>query len=69
MLGLRCWEGFAVVESEAYSVVVVCSLTAVVSLVAEHRLEGTQASIFVPQGLSCGSWALECSLRSCGAWA
>ena len=37
--GLRCGEGFSVVvESEGCSPVVVCSLTAVVSLVAEHRL-------------------------------
>lgn len=39
VLGLGCREGFSVVvEREGCSLAVVCSLTAVVSLVAEHRL-------------------------------
>ena len=38
-------------------------LTVVVSLVAEHRLLGAQASVVG------GSWALEHRLDSCGAWA
>ena len=51
---------------------VVCTpLTAVASLVAGRGLEGTRAQEFATQGLgSCGSWALEHRLSSCGsrAW-
>ena len=43
MLGLRCREGF--------SLVVVCGLlTAVASLVAEHRLYGSWASVIAAPG-------------------
>ena len=45
-------------------------LIAVASLVVEHRLQGTRASVVVAYGLSSfGSWALEHRLDSCGAWA
>ena len=43
-------------------------LIAVASLVAEHWALGAQASVVVSCGLSsCGSWALERRLSSCGA--
>ena len=43
-------------------------LIAVASLVEEHCLLGAQASVVVARGLSsCGSWALERRLSSCGA--
>ena len=43
-------------------------LVAVASLVAEHGALGTRASVVVARGLSsCGSWALEGRLSSCGA--
>ena len=70
-LDLRCCVGFSLVaSSRGYSVVTVCRLLiAVASLVAEHRLGGTQASAVVAQGLnSCSSWALKHMLSSCGAW-
>ena len=45
-------------------------LIVVASLVVEHRLKGTQASVVGVHGLSsCGSWVLEHRLGSCGAWA
>ena len=45
-------------------------LIVVASLVVEHRLQGTRASVVVAYGLSSfGSWALEHRLDSCGAWA
>ena len=45
-------------------------LIVVASLVAEHRLSGTQASVAVAQGLiSCGSQAPEHRLSSCGTLA
>ena len=44
-------------------------LIAVASLVAEHGLQGARASVAVMLGLSsCGLYALECRLSSCGAW-
>ena len=42
-----------VAESEDYSLVVVRGLIAVASLVAEHRLESTWASVVVAHELSC----------------
>ena len=54
-----------------YSLVVVCEpLIAVASVLVEHRLWSTRASVVVAGGLS--SWdsqALEHRLHSCGAWA
>ena len=45
-------------------------LVAAASLVAEHRLWGTQASVAEAHGLrSCSSQALEHRLNNCGAWA
>ena len=60
-----------VAESRDYSLVVVHGLLiAVASLIAEHRLQGTRASVAVAHRLiSCGSWALECGLSSLGTWA
>ena len=54
-----------------FSVVVVRGLLIVVaSLVGEHRFQGIWASVVSARGLSsCGPWALEHRLRSCGAWA
>ena len=47
VLGLRCCTGFSlVVGSEGYSLAVVLRILVVVaSLVAEHRLWSTQASV------------------------
>ena len=67
-----CWVFIAVhglslvVESGDYSLVVVCwFLSAVASLVAEHRLYGAGASVAVARGLShCRSQALEHRLSS-----
>ena len=43
---------------------------AVASLIAEHRIWGTWASVVAACELSsCGSWALEHSLSNCGAGA
>ena len=70
-LDLHCCAGFSLVaSSRGYSVVMVCRfLIAVASLVAEHRLWGTQASAVAAQGLnSCSSWALKYMLSSCDAW-
>ena len=67
MLGLHCCTGFTLVAaSRGYSLVAVCRLLiVVVSLVAEHRLQGMQASVVAAQGLNtCGSWALEHRLNS-----
>ena len=55
MLALRCCRGF--------SPVVVCRLLLVVaSLIVEH---GALGHLGVS---SCGPWALEHRLNSCGAW-
>jgi len=50
------------------SPVAVCGLlTAAASLVAEHRLLGTQPPMVATHGFSrCGSWALEHRVNSCG---
>ena len=57
--------------SSGYFPVVVCRvLTGVPSCVAELGLKGVKASVVAAQGLSsCGSWALEHRLNSCGAQA
>ena len=64
-------EGLSLVASRGYSLVrVLRPLTAVATLVAEHRLQGAWASVLAARGLrSCGSPALERWLSSCGAWA
>ena len=83
MLGLCCCSGSSlVVASGGYSLAMVHRLlSAVASLVAEHRLWGTQTSGLAAHGLnSCGFQALEHGLNSygfqalehglnsCGAW-
>ena len=52
MLGLPCCAGFSLncLEHGSFLVVVRWLLTAVASLVAEHKLEGTQASVAVAHG-------------------
>ena len=58
-----------VVASGGYFLVLVCRLTTVASLVVEHGLCGTWASVVVMCELSsCGSQALEHMLSSCGTW-
>ena len=56
VLGLHCCIDFSlvvVVASRGYSLVALCGLLIVVaSLVAEHRLQFTQASVVVVHGLS-----------------
>ena len=49
MLGLRCYPGFSLAAaSGGYSVALVCRLlTAVTSLVADHRLQGAWALLIV----------------------
>ena len=45
-------------------------LIVVASLVAEHGLHGARASVVVAHDLSsCGHWAIESRLSSCGAQA
>ena len=64
--------GFSLVSANGgYSLAVVRGLLIVVaSLVAEHRLKGSQASIAAACRLSsCGSQALEHRLNHCGAQA
>ena len=59
-----------VAASGGYPVVVMHGLTAVASLVAEHRLQGMWASGAVAGGLrSCSSQAFEHRLNSCSAQA
>lgn len=59
------------VVSGDYSLVAVCGLlVAAASLVVECRLSGARASVAAAPGLgSCGSWAPEHRLGSCGAQA
>ena len=69
MLGLSCCVGYSLAEmSGGYSPVAVCRvLIGVSSRVAELGLKGVKASVVAAQGLSsCGSWALEHRLNSCG---
>jgi len=52
-MSLHCWEGFSlVVESGNYSLVGLCKLIVVVSLVAEQGLQGMWASEVAARGLS-----------------
>ena len=72
MLGLPCCTGFALVAaSGGFSLVVVLRLfISVASLVVEHGLLGTKASVVAAHGLGhCGFWALEHRISSCGAQA
>ena len=72
VLGLPCCAGFfPVAASRGCSLVVVCRLlTAVVSLAAERRLWGPQASVTVVRVSSCGgSWAVGHRPNSRGTWA
>ena len=72
VLGLCHFAGFSlVVASEGYSPVAVRGLLiAVASLVAKHRLTGTQPSVTALCGLhSRSSRAPELRLSTCGSWA
>ena len=66
---LDAWSFSLVVASGGYSLAAVRGLLiATASLVAEHRLCGTRASITeAPELSSCGSQALEHRLNCCGA--
>ena len=71
-LGLHCsTRAFSSCGERGLLFIAVCGLLiAVASLVAEHRLWSAQASVDVARGLhSCGLWALEHRLSSCGAQA
>ena len=58
------------VEGGSSLVAVLRLFTAVPPLAAEHRLQGTQASVVAARGVSSySSWALERRLGSCGSWA
>ena len=60
VLDLHCYMGF--------SLVAVHGLLIVVASPDANELKGTQTSVVVAHGLSsCGSWALERSLNSCGS--
>ena len=72
VLHFPCCMGFSLVmESGGYSPRAVHGLlTAVASLVAAHRFQGTWASVAVASGFSnCGSQVLEHRLNSCVPWA
>ena len=72
VLDLCCCAGFSLVAaSGGYYPAAVCRLLFVVaSHVAEHGLQGAQASAAAAQGLSsCASQTLECKLNSCGTQA
>ena len=72
VLGLCCCMGFSLLSaSSGYSLVMLLRLPiAVASLVAEHGLQGVQASVVTSHGLSiCGSQALSAFLQTCGALA
>ena len=70
MLGLCCCAFLLVAVSRGYPLVLALwLLIAVASLLAEHRLSGTRASVVVACGLSSfSSRALEHRLSSCVAW-
>ena len=71
-MGLCSSVGFSLVAaSRGYSLVALFRLLiAVASSVAEHGLQGLQASVAVACGLSGrGSWALKLRLNSGGTWA
>ena len=62
VLFLCCCAGFSLVVVVMHGL-----LIAVASLVAEHGLWGTWASVVAAPGFSsCGSWTLEPRLNSCG---
>ena len=62
VLGLPCLESFSLAVTYRL-------LVAVASLAVEHRLSGPRASGLAGRGVSsCGSWAPELRLHSCGAW-
>ena len=71
-----CWVFIAacrvslVLESEGYSLVGVCELFIMMTpLIVEHRLQAAQALAVGAHGLrSCGPWALDWGLNTCGAW-
>ena len=72
VLGLCCCEDCSLsVASQGYSPAVVPELlVAVTSLLADHRLPGTWASVLVAHGLTgYSSLPLEHRLRSCATWA
>ena len=64
-------QAFLQLQSVGHSLVVMCRLliVGVASLVADHRLQATQASVAAACGISsCVSWALEHGINSCGTW-
>ena len=68
-LGLRCcsWAFSSCSKQSLLFLSVRGPLITVAFPVAEHRLQGTRASVVVAHGLSrCGSRALERRLSSCG---
>ena len=68
-LGLHCcvWAFSSCGQWGLLFIAVPGLLIVVASLVAEHRTLGAWASVAVAHGLSsCGSWALESRLGSCG---
>ena len=69
VLGLCCHEGLSLaVAPEGDSPLVARGqLTAVASLIVERSLKGARASVVGARGFgSCGSWALERRISSCG---
>ena len=70
-MGLHCCvRAFSSCGKRGPLFIAVCGLLIVVaSPVNGAWAPGTQASVVVACGLSCGSRALECRLSSCGAWA
>ena len=70
VLGLCCCVGFCLVAASGdFSRVAVFRLLSVVApLPAEHGLWGARVSVVAARGFdSCGSWARERRLSSCGA--
>ena len=66
---LLCGLSLSVESRSCSQVVMLGLLIAVSSLVAEHGLQGVQASVVSAHELSiCDYQALEHSLKSCGAW-
>ena len=72
VLGLRCVVGLSLAAASGGSSLAVVRgfLFAVASLVAEHGLQGVQASVVTVRGPSSfSSGALGCRFSSCSAWA
>ena len=67
-LGLRgCTWAFSSCGEQGLLFIVVRGLLIAVASRCGARALGVWASVVVARGLSsCGSWALECGLRSCG---